>query len=341
MSVRAALQALADGMALEAAVIDAAFAELMDGGASPAQIGALLFGLKLRGESPREIGAAARQMRTRMTPVAIDRPQEALDIVGTGGDGARLFNVSTAAALVCAAAGARVAKHGNRSVSSASGAADVLEAAGVRLELSAVAASALLRDVGFVFLYAPSFHAATRHVAGPRRELGVRTVFNLLGPLTNPAGVGRHLIGVYDPRWLEAVAQTLVELGSQRLWVVHSDDGLDELSPAACSSVIEFDGSALRRLRIDPAAHGLGLSDLSALKVDNAAQSLAMLRSVLAGEPHPAANAVLLNAAAGLLNAALVGDLAEGVARARSVLASGAALDLLGLYARLSAHTAA
>ncbi|GAB4177596.1 MAG: anthranilate phosphoribosyltransferase [Wenzhouxiangellaceae bacterium] len=309
--------------------------QVMAGEATPAQIGGWLIGLATKGETVDEIVSAAVVMRSLATTV--DGLQGPLtDIVGTGGDGARLFNVSTASAFVAAEGGARIAKHGNRSVSSTSGAADVLEAAGVRLELTPDRLREAVERLHIGFLFAPMHHAAMRHAVTPRRELGVRTLFNLLGPLTNPAGATRLVLGVFDARWCEPLAEALGALGAEHALVIHSLDGLDEFSIAAPTEVAELQDGDVRRWRFDPAAAGITGATLEALKVDSPDQSLALIRSALGGEAGPAADIIALNAGAALYVSGQAATHLQGIEAAREILASGRALERLQAYARWS-----
>lgn len=309
---------------------------IMAGEASEAQVAGLLMGLAARGETVTEIAAAARVMRRLARRVEVD-PEGLTDIVGTGGDGMSLFNVSTAAAFAAAAGGARIAKHGNRSVSSRSGAADVLEAAGVKLELEPDRVAAAVEELGIGFLFAPVHHGAMRHAAAPRRALGVRTLFNLLGPLTNPAGATRMVLGVYDRRWLEPMAAVLAELGARHVLVVHSEDGLDELSIAKPTHIAELRDGTVRTRVFDPSTIAMPIhGSLSGLSVSDADESLELVRTALGGTAGPAADMVALNAGAALYVAGLAGDIPDGIRLAREVLASGSALDLLERYAEFT-----
>jgi anthranilate phosphoribosyltransferase len=315
-----------------AAVMEALFTGRM----TPAQLGGLAVGLRMKGESVDELAGAARALRAHMTRVP-GAPPDAIDTCGTGGDGASTLNVSTAAALVVAAAGVPVAKHGNRAASGTVGGADVLEALGVRLALSPAAAAACLRETGFAFLFAPAFHLALRHAAGPRRELGVRTFFNLLGPLANPAGVRRQVLGVAERRWVEPLAQVLQRLGVERAWVVHGMAGLDEIGLDGASIVADVTPGGIRTRQVDAAEAGLTPAPLAALRVASLDDAVARLRGVLAGEPGPARDVVCLNAAAALVVGGAEIDLRSGAERAAAVLDAGAAQALL---ARLVAFTA-
>ncbi len=324
-ALQQALARLALGRDLSGEEMRAALALVMNGEAAPAQIGALLMGLRVKGESVDEIVAAAEVMRDLSQAVVVSDRRHLIDTCGTGGDGASTFNISTAAALVCACAGAKVAKHGNRSVSSRSGSADVLEAAGVVLALPPEQVGRCIDEVGVGFLFAPRHHEAMRHASGVRKDLGIRTVFNLLGPLTNPARAPRQLVGVYAQSLLETFAQVLKALGSEHVLVVHSEDGLDEISPAAATEVCELKAGQLTRYRLRPSDYGLKEGALADLKVADAAESLAMLRTVLAGVESPAAVAVVMNAGAALYVAGLATGIADGVALAQQVLREGRA----------------
>lgn len=337
MSIQAAIARVVAGEHLDGAQMSAAFRTIMEGEATPAQIGGLLVALRVKGETVTEIAAAAQVMREFALTVDV-APGHLVDTCGTGGDGAGLFNVSTAAAFVVAAGGGRVAKHGNRSVSSASGSADVLEALGVRIELPPQAIARCIDTVGFGFLFAPAHHRATRHALGPRRELGIRTLFNLLGPLTNPARPPQQVVGVYSAALVEPIAQVLGLLGSRHVLVVHADDGLDEISLGAATQVAELKDGAVRCYRVEPEQFGLDRVPSAQLAVTDPLASMSVLRAVLAGEPGPARDIVALNAGAALYVAGLAGSLADGVSRAQDLLASGAGLERVHALATLT-HT--
>jgi len=298
---------------------------IMTGGATPAQIGGFLVGLRMKEETVTEITAAASVMRELATGVAIGDLANTVDIVGTGGDASGTFNVSTASMFVAAAAGCHVAKHGNRSISSKSGSADVLEAAGVRLDLSPEQVAQCVREVGVGFMFAPGHHGAMKHAIGPRREMGVRTIFNVLGPLTNPAGVPNQLLGVFTSELLEPLAEVLQRLGSRHVMVVHSRDGLDEISIGDVTEVAELKGGLIRRFTIQPEDFGLRRSSLDAIRVGDAAQSLDLIRSLLEDQPGPARDIVVLNAGAAIYVAGLAASLKEGVTMADQAIASGEA----------------
>lgn len=335
MSVQAALARVVTGADLDLAQMTDAMRAIMNGAATPAQIGGLLVALRMKGETVVEIAAAAQVMREFALPVEVPL-QHLVDTCGTGGDGAGLFNVSTAAAFVVAAAGGRVAKHGNRSVSSASGSADVLEALGVRIDLPPAAIARCIDEVGFGFMFAPAHHRATRHALGPRREIGIRTLFNLLGPLTNPARPLCQVVGVYDAALVAPMARVLGRLGSRHVLVVHADDGLDEISLGAATQVAELKDGAVRCYRIEPEQFGFDRVASERLAVADVAASVALLREALAGTPGPARDIVALNAGAALYVAGLADSLAGGVQRAGEVLASGVALHRIAALAALS-----
>jgi anthranilate phosphoribosyltransferase len=308
---------------------------IMTGQATPAQVGGFLVGLSMKGETVDEIAAAASVMRELATHVEVAGPY-LVDTCGTGGDGASTFNISTASALVTAAAGGRVAKHGNRSVSSKSGSADVLEAAGVRLDLTPSQVAACIDRVGVGFLFAPRHHGAMKHAIGPRQEMGIRTVFNLLGPLTNPAGAPNQVLGVFSSQWLEPLAQVLKQLGSEHVLVVHAEDGLDEISIGAPTRVAELKNGGISVYTIAPEDFGVQHASLSTLAVEDAAQSLAMIRRVLKNETGPARDIVMLNAGAAIYASGLVASLMDGVARADEVLGNGKAGETLDELIRVS-----
>jgi anthranilate phosphoribosyltransferase len=326
MDIKQALARVAERRDLSLDEMRAVMGQVMDGSATEAQIGAFLMGLRLKGESLDEITGAVMVMRELASGVEVSGEQ-LVDIVGTGGDGANLFNVSTAAAFVVAAGGGRVAKHGNRSVSSSSGSADVLEAAGVALGISPTQVAECVDKVGVGFMFAPAHHSAMRHAIGPRREMGVRTIFNLLGPMTNPAGVRRLLVGVYDEALCRPVAEVLNRLGAEHVMVVHSEDGLDEISAAATTQVAEAKGGVISEYEISPEDLGFERTSLEGLEVTCAEESLALIRQALSGAPgdqaERARRVVALNAGAALYVAGLAGSLADGVQEAARLLESG------------------
>jgi anthranilate phosphoribosyltransferase len=335
MTLQQALNHLVEGEHLTRAQMRAVMMQVMTGEATPAQIGAWLVALRLNGETIEEITGAAEVMRELMIPVHID-DTHLIDLVGTGGDGANLFNVSTAATFVVAAAGGRVAKHGNRSVSSSSGSSDVLETLGVSLSLTPAQIEHCISEVGLGFMFAPVHHGAMKHAIGPRRELGLRTLFNILGPLTNPAGVRRQVLGVYDPALCEPLARALDQLGSVHALVLHSDDGLDEISIAALTHGVELKAGDITPITIDPAALGHGHDTLDGLQVSTAEASAALIRSALdndASLPSQKARSIIaLNAGAAIYVSGLVDSLADGVKRAETALASGDAAVQLARF---------
>ncbi|MDY6942823.1 MAG: anthranilate phosphoribosyltransferase [Pseudomonadota bacterium] len=338
MNIQEAIQRVTAHQNLTADEMTAVMAQIMGGDATPAQIGGFLIGLRMKGETVAEIAAAARVMRSLATPVAVHDHTHLVDTCGTGGDSRGLFNVSTAVAFVVAAAGGIVAKHGNRSVSSRSGSADVLEAAGVRLDLAPEHISICLEQVGVGFLFAPAHHSAMKHAIGPRREMGVRTIFNLLGPLTNPAGAPNQLLGVFNPDWVAPLAEVMRELGSRHVMVVHSEDGLDEISIAAPTEVAELKDGQVYQQAVQPEDFSIRRQSLDGLVVRDAKESLALIRQVFRGEPGPARDIVALNAGAAIYVADLEPDMAAGVRRAQSVIDSGAAMDRMQQLVALSAR---
>jgi anthranilate phosphoribosyltransferase len=313
---------------LEASEAEAAMGQIMSGEATQAQIGAFLAALGTKGETAEEITGCTRAMRRNATAVR-PRSSELVDTCGTGGDGACTFNISTTAALVAAAAGLKVAKHGNRSISSRCGSADLFAALGVRLDLPPERVAACVDEVGIGFLYAPALHPAMKHAMGPRRELGVRTIFNLLGPLTNPAGAAVQVLGVFDCRLTETLAHVLRALGSRTAYVVHGAGGLDELSTTGPNQVSELRRGAVRTFTLEPLDLGLPRSRLADLQGGDAATNAALTRAVLQGERGPRRDVVLLNAAAALAAAELADALADGLQLAARAIDSGRALAVL------------
>jgi anthranilate phosphoribosyltransferase len=324
---RALLGRVAAGDALGIDEAEHAFDIMMAGEATPAQMGALLMGLRVRGETVDEITGGAKAMRARA--LAMEAPPGAIDTCGTGGDAKGTFNISTGAALVSAACGVPVAKHGNRALSSKSGSADVLGALGVNID----ADMALVRDAffeaGIGFMMAPRHHGATRHVAPTRVELGTRTIFNLLGPLSNPAGVKRQIIGVFDEAWVEPMAAVSRNLGSEFVWVVHGSDGMDELTTTGPSHVVELRGGELRRFEVTPEDAGLARATLDDLKGGDGAANAKTMAAMLDGASGPIRDIILLNSAAALIVAGRVENLPDGVAEAAQAIDSGAARTTL------------
>jgi anthranilate phosphoribosyltransferase len=303
-----------------------AFDIMMSGDATPAQMGGFLMALRVRGETVEEITGGAMALRRRA--VAVEAPAGAIDTCGTGGDAKGTFNISTAAALIVAACGVPVAKHGNRAVSSHAGSADLLAALGVNIDADMALVRKCLWEAGIGFLMAPRHHGAMRHVAGTRVELGTRTIFNLLGPLSNPAGAKRQLLGVFAEHWVEPMAQVLKNLGSERVWVVHGFDGLDELSTTGPSFVGELKDGTVRAFQVSPEDAGLPLAEAEDLKGGTAEENAAAMRGLLQGDAGPIRDIVLMNAAAALLVAGKVDDLKAGVAMAGEALDSGAAREV-------------
>lgn len=327
-ALRAALIHLCDGVALERDGAAAAFEEIMTGAASPALIGAFLAALRARGESVDVVVAAASTMRAHAERVVTDRTP-LIDNCGTGGDGWSTFSISTAAALVAAGAGAAVAKHGNRAASGKFGGADALEQLGVKIELDATQAGRCLDEVGMAFLFAPRMHPAMRHAGPVRRELGIRTVFNLLGPLTNPAGVRRQVIGAPSREGMRLIAGALAALGSEHALVVHSRDGLDEISLGAPTDALEVRGDTITERVLGPDDFGLPEVASENLRAASAAESAAAVAAVVDGRPGPHADVVIANAAAALYVAGIAPDLMSAAERARTAIATGAARDVL------------
>ena len=305
---------------------------IMTGEATPAQIGGFLVGLRIKGETVAEITGAATVMRQLATPVEVDTAG-LVDTCGTGGSGSNKFNVSTASAFVAAAAGVRVAKHGNRGASSKSGSADLLEAAGANITLTPDQVARCIDTVGLGFLFALSHHGAMKHAIGPRKEMIVRTIFNLLGPLTNPAKAERQLLGVYDKNWVRPVAEVLDKLGSKHVMVVHSEDGLDEISIAAPTNVAELKDGEISEYQIETAQFGCKRQSIDSLRVENAEESLVLVRQAIAGENEAATDFVVLNAGAAIYVSGAAGSLADGVEMARDAIGTGLAIEKMKDFA--------
>jgi anthranilate phosphoribosyltransferase len=335
MDMQSAIRAMTERRDLNADEMTAVMRTIMTGEATPAQIGGFLIGLRMKGETVEEISSAASVMRELSTKVYVSA-DHLVDTCGTGGDGACTFNISTAAAFVVAAAGGHVAKHGNRSVSSRCGSADLLEEAGVRIDLAPEQVARCVEEIGVGFMFAPAHHGAMKHAIGPRREMGVRTVFNVLGPLTNPAGTPNQVIGVFDGALVEPLAQVMQRLGSRHVLVVHAEDGMDEISIGAATDVAELRDGEVRRYRIAPEDFGLQRAPIDSLVVGGAADSLALIRAVFAGEPGPARDIVALNAGAAISAAGLAKRIADGVDRAAEMLDGGGAGERLAMLARRS-----
>ena len=330
-SFKPLLDAVCAGRSLDREEARTAFDIIMSGEVSPARIAGFLVALKVRGETVDELIGAVTTMRAKMTPVDLpaDTAAAAIDIVGTGGDGKGSYNVSTTTALVVAACGVPVAKHGNRAVSSRSGAADVLTALGVGIELSPEQIARCITTAGLGFMFAPMHHAAMKHVGPTRAELGQRTIFNLIGPLSNPARVSRQLVGVYDERWLLPMAHTLNALGCEAAWIVHGSDGMDEVTTTGITQIAKLHEGAVTTAMIDPRDHGIALVDERELIGGDAAHNAQALRRVVQGESGPYRDIVVLNAAAALCVAEAATTIDKGMAMARNALDSGAAARTL------------
>lgn len=318
---------VADGSSLNEADAQVAFDIIMSGDATPSQIGGFLMSLRVRGETVDEITGAAKAMRAKA--VYVEAPENAIDVVGTGGDGSGTYNISTGAAIVVAACGVPVAKHGNRALSSKSGAADTLAALGVNNDADFKLVKKSIWEAGIGFLMAPRHHSAMRHVAGPRVELATRTVFNLLGPICNPSGVKRQLTGVYAKEWVEPIAQTLGQLGSERAWVMHGSDGTDELTTTGPSFVSELKDGKVTNFEVGPEDAGLPIANFEDLKGGDAAYNAGAIHVMLDGEPSAYRDVVCFNAAAALLVADKVGNLKEGVELAVEAIDAGKAKNTL------------
>ncbi len=335
MDMQAALQAVVDRQPLSEDEMTEIMRLIMSARATPAQVGAFLVGLRMKGETVEEIAAAARVMRELAAPVHVS-PRYLVDTCGTGGDAQGTFNISTTSAFVAAGAGARVAKHGNRSVSSRSGSADVLEAAGVNLNLRPEQVALCLEETGVGFLFAPLYHGAMKHAAAPRRELGIRTIFNLLGPLTNPASAPNQVLGVFAPQWIEPIAEVLKCLGSRHVLVVHAADGLDEFSIGALTRVAELKDGAIGVYTVTPEELGLTRTNIASLRVHSVEESLRTMQNVLEAIAGPAKDIVVLNAGAALYTAGVSNSLEQGMAMSVESIASGAAKARFEALVKLS-----
>jgi len=325
---------LATGAALTVDESSHAFEIMMNGEATPSQIGALLMAMRLRGETLDEITGAVRTMRSKMLPVSA--PPDAMDVVGTGGDSSGSYNISTCAAFIVAGAGVPVAKHGNRALSSRCGAADVLMALGVRIDLTPEAISRCIREAGIGFMFAPAHHPATKHVGPTRVELGTRTIFNILGPLLNPAGVRRHLVGVFSRHWLEPLAHALHRLGSERAFIVHGADGLDEITLTGPTTIAALENGEVRTFEVTPEEVGLSRCQPETLKGGDAPTNAAALRAVLEGDQGSYRNCALFNAAAALVVAGRATDLRQGMELASHSIDSGEAARRLDKLVEVS-----
>jgi anthranilate phosphoribosyltransferase len=332
--LKAIVGKVAAGGRLTRAEAEDAFGIIMSGEATPVQIGAFLTALRLRGETVDEIAGAVATMRAKMTRV--EAPDGAIDVVGTGGDASGSYNISTASAFVVAAAGVPVAKHGNRALSSRSGAADTLTALGVKIDIPPEAIARSIREAGIGFMFAPAHHSAMKHVGPARAELGFRTVFNLIGPLSNPAGVKRYLLGVFAPDWLEPLATVLAALGAERAWVVHGHGGLDEISPSGETKVAAIEGGAVKTFSVTPGDVGLPSHPVEAIKGGDAAHNAEALKALLKGAPGAYRDAVLLNAGGALVVAGRAKDFRSGVGLAAELIDSGKAADRLERLIKVS-----
>jgi anthranilate phosphoribosyltransferase len=321
--LKAVIAKVASGSAMSRDEAAAVFDRMMAGEATPSQMGGLLMGLRVRGETVDEITGAVSAMRAKM--IKVEAPANAIDVVGTGGDASGSYNISTCAAFIVAGAGVPVAKHGNRALSSKSGAADVLQALGVKIELTPAEIAHCIKDAGIGFMFAPAHHPATKNVAPTRVELGTRTIFNLLGPVSNPAGVKRQMVGVFSRQWVEPIAQVLANLGSQAAWVVHGSDGLDEITTSGPTSVAALENGRVRTFEISPEDVGLPQAKAEALRGGDAEANAAALMDVLKGKPGPFRDVAVFNAAAALIVAGLAKDLKEGAAIAKESIESGEA----------------
>ena len=335
MDFRGLLARVLDGHALTREQMRAAVREMMTGKVDDVPMAAFLAGMRARGETPDEIAAAAETMRA-LAPAVETKVRPLIDTCGTGGSGKNVFNVSSAAAIVAAAAGVKVAKHGNRAVSGTSGSADVLQCLGVAIDLDARGVAACLEKAGVAFLFARRFHEAMRHVAPVRQALGVRTIFNLLGPLTNPARPPAQVIGVYDRRWQRPLARVTHDLGMRRALLVHAEDGLDEISIAAPTRIVEQHSGVLREWQLNPGDLGMKEASLDALRVSSAEESAEIMESVLAGKTGSAYDMTVLNAAAAIYVAGAAGNMTESAAKARAAIDGGGAKKVLKKWAAVS-----
>ncbi len=328
MNIQAAIEKVSNHENLSNAEMNDVMHQIMTGNATDSQIGGFLIAMRMKGETVDEISAAATVMRSLATPVELDK-ENLVEIVGTGGDGISTFNVSTASCFVVAAAGGKVAKHGNRSVSSSSGAADLLETAGVNLDINAEQVKTCVEKIGVGFMFAPKHHSAMKHAIGPRKEMGVRTIFNVLGPLTNPAGTPNQVLGVYSKDLVKPLAEVLKNLGANHVMVVHGEDGMDEISISAATTVAELKNGEITTYSIKPEDFNLQQYPIATIRVNNADESLEMVTSVLNNDASPARDIVALNAGAAIYIAGLAGSHEAGIERASEMLESGAAKQKL------------
>lgn len=335
MDIQSAIRAVTEHRDLSGEEMTSVMHTIMGGEATASQIGGFLIGLRMKGESVEEIAAAATVMRELALPVQV-QAEYLVDTCGTGGDGSSTFNISTASAFVAAGAGAAVAKHGNRSASSSSGSADVLEAAGVNLDLTPEQVARCIQEAGVGFMFAPKHHGAMKHAIGPRKEMAVRTIFNVLGPLTNPAGAPNQVVGVFSQDLIEPLARVLARLGSRHVLVVHAEDGLDEISIGADTHIAEFRDGSVHTHRINPKQFNMQPAELSSLKVSSPQESLETIHAVFDNNDGPARDIVALNAGAAIYASGLAADLTAGVEAAMTSLASGAARERLAKLVALS-----
>ena len=332
MNISKAIKAVISKQNLNESEMHDVMNSIMTGQTTDAQIGAFLVGLSMKGETIEEITASAKVMRALATSVELSSNDYLVDTCGTGGDGLGLFNISTASAFVVAAAGGKVAKHGNRSISSKSGSADVLEAAGINLNISPELISQCIEEIGLGFMFAPAHHSAMKHAIGPRKELAVRTIFNVLGPLTNPAKAPNQIMGVYDKSLVEPIANVLKGLNSRHVMVVHSEDGLDEFSIANMTYVAELKDSNISTYTVHPGDFGLEEGNLDSIKAENAEQSLTLINEAFSGKKGVARDIIALNAGAAIYVSGLVSSFDEGVTQANQILSDGSAQDKLDAY---------
>lgn len=332
MNIAALTTQLIDGQNLTYDCMREVMQAVMSGQVEDVPMAGFLAALETKGETPEELLAGAEIMRELATAVPVSDSEYLVDPVGTGGTGSKVFNVSTASAIVAACVGVKIAKHGGRAASSQSGSADLLEQAGVNIELTPIHIVECVEQFGIGFMFAPNLHAAMRHVVPVRKALGIRTIFNLLGPLTNPSGAKRQVLGVFDKRWLQPMAEVSKRLGKQSVWVIHSHDGLDEISIATTTDVVSFDDT----FTIDPRDYGIQHDNLDAVRVDNAAQSLALIDGAFAGKHGAAYDMITLNSAAIMVVSGLFQSYDDAVTKAREVLDSGQAGDKLAAYAQFT-----
>ncbi len=328
MDMPAAIKAVTEKKDLSATEMESIMTTIMTGNATPAQIGGFLIGLRMKSETVAEITAAAKVMRSLASKIDLDK-KNLVDTCGTGGDSSGIFNVSTACAFVAAAAGCKVAKHGNRSVSSKSGSADLLEAAGVNLSIPPAQVAKCVNEIGIGFMFAPNHHSAMKHAIVPRKDMGVRTIFNILGPLTNPAGAENQVLGVFSAQIQRPLAETLKNLGSKHVLIVHADDGLDEISIEAPTNIVELNNNEITEYRVTPEQMGIRQSPLDSLKVETPEESLQIINKAFAGTTGPAFDMIAVNSGAAIYTAGICSSLTQGIEKAIEVLQNGQALNKL------------